>query len=260
SIAGHAKPDEPTTRKAAEAQVSSNLARLNSIPEIAQMGGIEKLAQMTPAQRAQAAELMKQSMLEKQSELRRMMAANAVQGSSTPAKEDEMSPAGKGTAAWVAIQQDLQRMLQERGAIDTAFRTRGDEITNGKGSHREINQDAVAKLAAIPLVNDPVMGRVHDIDQEATLNKQTAARHRERAGFELQQRAALLADQKLKLKDQVSGYQNWLKTHEGNISGSVEVAVAEYELSFIDAAVELAKYSEAVTRDVASYEETAAQG
>jgi hypothetical protein len=120
-------------------------------------------------------------------------------------------------------------------------------------------------------VNDSVMGRVHDLEQEAALNKQTAARHHERANWELQQRAALFAEQKSKLKELASAYQSWLKTNQDKINASTtpadllrgtntEIAVAEYELSFVDAAYDLARYSESVTKDAWGYDGMYQQG
>jgi hypothetical protein len=56
-------------------------------------------------------------------------------------------------------------------------------------------------------------------------------------------------------------YQNWLKQNLNKIKGpTAEVGVAECELSFVDAACELAKYSETVTKDVSLYQEGARTG
>jgi hypothetical protein len=315
-MTGRAKPDEAEMRSAAEAQASSNLARLNSNPVIAQMGGIEKLSQMTPAQRAQLAQQMmqggtkqsfaapggrtstgmqammqkvmtdpayraryeKMSQQEKEAELRRFMASDGVSAPKTTEQiQDEQSQArprlqaANEAAATFAIRQDLQEMMQQRNALDTAFSARDTEITTAKGSHREINEDAAGKLAKIPMVNDSIMGRVHDLQLTATLNKDTAAKHRDRAIWELQQRNALVADQRLKLKDLASSYQHWLKTNQDRINGSTAqedllrgantgIEVAQYEVSFIDAAYDLAKYSEAGNKDAANYQELYLQG
>jgi len=231
SIASREKPDEGTMRKAAEAQATSNLAKLNSLPAIQQMGGIGKLKQMTPEQRAKLAQQMVQTMQQ-----------NAVPlDSRTPgARQTSTSDA----AITAGIQRDLQSMIQQRSAVESAFRTRDAEITNYKGSHREINEDGVAKIAAIPMVNDSVMGRIHDPEMQAAVNTQIAARHHERANWELQQRKALIDEQKTRLKDLASAYQNWLKANQDKINASTapadllrgantEITVAEYELSFM---------------------------
>lgn len=254
-ITSKAKPDETAMRNAAEAQARNNLAQLNNIPVIAQMGGIEKLSQMTPAQRAQLAQQMLQGGI--------------------PLPQTPASPAvrqtGNEAATTSAIRHDLQEMLQQKNTLDTAFSARDAEITNATGSHREINDDAVARLAKIPMVNDSIMGRVHDLQLTAALNKDTAAKHRERAIWELQQRNALFADQRLKLKELASSYQNWLKNNQGKINASTapadllrgantEIEVAQCEVSFVDAALDLAKYSEAATKDAANYQDMFLQG
>jgi hypothetical protein len=260
AVAGQAKPNENALRNTAQTQLNGNLARVNSLPIIAQMGGLEKLAQMTPEQRAQLAQQMMQSMQQ-----------NPADATARSAAGTQRLQPNNDAATTIAIRKDLELMIQQRGALDTAFRNNDSEITNSKGNHREINQDAAENLAKIPMVNDSVMGRVHDLAQEAALNKDTAARHRERAKWELQQRTVLFTDQKLKLNDLANSYQNWLKNNQDKINASTapgdllrgtntEVAVAEYEVSFIDAAYDLAKYSEAATKDAASYEELYLQG
>ena len=219
---------------------------LNNNPIIAQMGGMEKLAQMTPEQRAQAAAQMKQQLMKNPAALSLL---------TTPVS------ANNDTVAGIDIQQELQEMIHQRSASEAEFRNKDAAITNSSGSHHEINQDAAATLAKIPILDDPVMGRVHNIELEATLNKETAERHRVRATKELEQRIALLNDQKLKLKDFASAYQKWVQQNLSKIKGpTTEVGVAEYELSFIDAATDLAKYSEAVTKDVALYQEMTKTG
>jgi hypothetical protein len=142
SIASREKPDETAMRKAAEAQATSNLAKLNSLPVIQQMGGIEKLAQMSPEQRAKLAQQMMQSMQQNPVPI----------GSPAPGARQTSS---NDAAITAGIQRDLQSMIQQRSVVEIAFSTRDAEITNYKGSHREINEDGVAKLAAIPMVNDP---------------------------------------------------------------------------------------------------------
>src|SRR5262245_50953448 len=62
AIADKAKPDQAAVRQAAEAQANSNRTQVNALPAIAQMGGIDVLARMSPAERAQAAQLMAQNM------------------------------------------------------------------------------------------------------------------------------------------------------------------------------------------------------
>ena len=111
----------------------------------------------------------------------------------------------------------------------------------------------------------------YDLQLAAALNKEIAAKHRERAIWELQQRNALFADQRLKLKDLASSYQNFLKNNQGKINASTappdllrgantEIEVAQYEVSFVDAALDLAKYSEAATKDAANYQDMFLQG
>jgi hypothetical protein len=313
NMTSKSKPDEAAMRNAAQAQAGSNLAQLNSNPVIAQMGGIEKLSQMTPAQRAELAKQMmngkmqqapvapggrtspgmqammqkvmtdpeyrkryeKMSDQEKETELRKFMATDPaktfdqIQDEQIQAKQ--RLQAKNEAATTIAIRNDLQEMTRQRNALDTAFSARDLEITNTTGTHREINEEATAKLAKIPMVNDQIMGRVHDLELTAALNKETAAKHHARAIWELQQRNALLADQRLKLKDLASSYQNWLKNNQAKINGSTapadllrgentEIEVASYEESFVDAAYDLAKYSEAGTKEAANYEEMFRQG
>jgi hypothetical protein len=274
AIAAEAKPDETAMRKAAEVQVNSNMAQLNSIPMIAQMGGIEKLAKMTPEQRAQLAKQMRQQMIQNMQQTP-ASSPSPVPSTLVQLPEDKHEAnqvlVNSDAAGTMAIQQDLQSMLQQRAALETAFRAKDDEITNSNGNHQEINRNAIARLALIPMVNDSIMGRVHNLEQEAALNKETAELHRERANWELQQRTALFMDQKVGLKDLVSAYQNWFRKNQDKINASVapadllrgintEIVVAEYEVSFIDAAYELAKYSESATKDAASFEEMSRQG
>jgi hypothetical protein len=252
-ITSKAKPDEAAMRNAAEAQARSNLAQLNNNPVIAQMGGIEKLSQMTPAQRAQLAQ--------------QMMQGGMPQIVAAPGGRQT----GNEAATTIAVRHDLQEMLKQKNALDTAFSARDAEITNATGTHREINEDAVARMAQIPMVNDQIMGRVHDLQMAAALNKEVAAKHRERAIWELQQRNALFADHRLKLKDLASSYQNWLKNNQGKINASTapgellrgantEIEVAQYEVSFVDAACDLAKFSEAATKEAANYQEMYLEG
>src|SRR5262245_61385646 len=117
-VAAEAKPDEAAMRNAAEVQVNSNMAQLNSIPMIAQMGGIEKLARMTPEQREQLGKQMKEQMIQN---MQRPPAASSTPVPSAPAQIKKDSPennqvlVNNDAARTYAIQKDLQSMLQQRG-------------------------------------------------------------------------------------------------------------------------------------------------
>lgn len=245
---------EAAMRKAAEVQVKTNLAQVNGIPAIAQVGGLEKLAQMTPAERAQAAQQMLQA----------LQTPVVLTPIATATPQAGRQQAGDVTVS-MAIREDLRRMTDEYAALELAFGTKDNDITNAKGSHKEIDAEQAVKAAAIPIVVNGEAGRGPDPAKMLALRKEMAARHRDRATWELAQRTALVADHKGKLKALASAYQNWLKINLDKINASTtagdmlrgantEMDVAGFEMTFVGAAERLAKYAENVTGDVSHHE------
>jgi hypothetical protein len=138
-------------------------------------------------------------------------------------------------------------------------------ITNAKGSHQNIGEEQASKGAAIPIVVNGEAGRGPDPAKMLALRKEMATRHRDRAAWELQQRVALVADHRLKLKALASAYQEWLKRNLDAVNASTapedvlrgtntELDVAGFEGTFVAAAERLAKYCERAANDAAGHE------
>ncbi len=245
---------EAAMRKTAEAQAKNKLAQVSGIPAIAQVGGLEKLTQMTPAERAQAAQQMLQAL--------RSPAVLTPTATATP--QAARQQAGEVTVA-MQIREDLRRMTDELAALVWAFGTKDQEITNAKGSHKEIDAEQAVKASAIPIVVNGEAGRGPDPVKMLALRKEVAARHRDRAAWELAQRTALVADNKRTLKVLASAYRGWLTlnldkinatTTPGGVLGgaNTEIDVAGFEGTFVAQAERLAQYSQSATRDASAHE------
>ena len=95
------------------------------------------------------------------------------------------------------------------------------------------------------------------------LNREQAAKDRDRAAYELAERTKLYKQRKAQYEALIAEYRIWLKQNLGRINTSMdnvihnnnsELTVAGYEDALITAAENLANYSKDAALDAARYE------
>ena len=223
---GKEMPDKATLERQAKAQA-------NSSPIVAGMGGIDNIQQMTPEQRQQAArqaaanfqqnivtgggrnspamQAMMQRMMndpeyrarfqkmsdqQKEAEIRNNMGTVAPPTPEQHQKAQQELRAGNEVATNMAIRNELNQMSQRIGEIDLEFTKKDQAISASKGSHEDIAREIGAKMAKVPVVELGEYGHDRDPQQMMALEREQAARDRERAALELSQRVALHAQRK----------------------------------------------------------------
>jgi hypothetical protein len=232
-------------------------AQANSNAIVSRMGGVDKIQQMTPEQRAAAArqsmaafqqslvtgggrnspemQAMMQKVMsdpayrarlnnmspkEQEEEIRRNMGAVAPQTAEAHQKAQESLRSGQEVATAGAIRSELAQMSQRITAFENDFESRDRAISSGPGSHEEIAREFAAKLAKVPMVELGEYGHDRDPEQVAALARQQAKRDLDRAAYELVERTKLYQQRKARYQQLVAEYQMWLRQNSGRINAS----------------------------------------
>lgn len=289
----HQIPDQAAVAKQAKADANAN-------PIVAGMGGTDKIEQMTPDQRKAAAlqsaqtyqqnltakagrgspemQAMMQKMMsdpqyrarfmqmsdaEKEAAIRNAMGASA----SAPAIADSSQPAATSNPAAnaIAVRHELDQWRQQIGVISADFARKDEAVSLAKGSHDDIARDISARIAKVPVIELGEYGHDRDPEKVIALQQEQAALDRQRAEWELKQRAALESEQRQQLKQLATSYENWLKQNSARINTSIgdplhntdtELDLAGYEDQLITMFENLAKYGQNATKEAARYEKT----
>jgi hypothetical protein len=200
---------------------------------------------------------------EQEAELRKYMGKTPAPPTGETAAERRAKQAMNETSAVLARQNEVAAIHQRILGIDEEFVKKDQAITTGPGSHEQIAQQTGAKIAKIPLVGGGEAGPMPDPVKFRAVEREQATLDRNRAGWELQQRAALYAERKAKYKEVAASYAAWLKQNVGPISSPtaklLDDATADIALrceeELINLAENLRKYNEETTRDAAQYEQ-----
>jgi len=286
-----ARKKQTPDKAAAKNQVDAN-------PVVADAGGVDKLQQMNREQQKQAlqhsaaqnigamggpdmqamleklmtdpeykARFDRMSDKEKEAEFRKSASSGPPTAEQQKGRQqaDEALQTGNNTRAAMDLRGELQQMSQRTSEIDAEFAQKDREITTAPGNHGDIAKDIEAKVERLPLVNMGELGQDHDPKKVEALEQEHVTRDRERAAWELQQRAALYVRRKAQYQELADAYESWLKHNLGRINAplmgslpgsSAELAVAGYEDDLIKLSENLANCSLEATKDAAEYERT----
>jgi hypothetical protein len=243
-------PSQAETERQTRAQVNAN-------PITSGMGGMEKMQQMTPAQREAAARqsvanyqqnlvtgdgrnspemqammqkvmsdpayrarLMQMNPREQEAEVRRNMGDIAPQTAEQHQNAQQQVRAGNETATAMAVRNEISQMQQRFAAIDADFARRDLAITNSPGNHQQIADEIGAKMANVPIVALGEYGHDRDPEQMMRLTRERVVRDRERADVELLERTQLYQQRKAQYAKLIAEYQTWLKQNLGRINTS----------------------------------------
>jgi hypothetical protein len=161
------------------------------------------------------------------------------------------------------VRNEIAQMAQRISAYEMEFEQRDRAISNSPGNHNEIAQEIGAKIAKVPMVELSEYGHDRDPEQVMALMREQARRDRDRAAFELAERAKLYKQRKAQYSEWIAAYQIWLKQNQGRINTSrgdafhnnnTDMAVAGYENELINVSERLARYSEESNEEAARYE------
>lgn len=286
-----------------EAGIRRNMeAEVNKNPIVAQMGGVEKIQNMSEEEAkaaalqasaqmmqnpgmqsagmtalyqkvvsdpAYAARFEKMSDKEKEAELRKYMAGDQVQAK-TPQQmaqaqqaRDQQSKASNDVANALEINQfltDLQtKLMQTQDALAQEFAA----VETAANGHDAIESEFASKLKAIPVVELGEYGRDHDPAKVKVLKMETVTKHRNQAITELKQNQVLLNKLKNYYKQVISEYSTYIQKNADKINGdpaalyngtNTELAVANFEMSLLSLATDIAQRSQHITSDLAHWE------
>jgi hypothetical protein len=208
----------------------------------------ERFEKMTPA--------------EQEAEMRKAMGPTAVVAEHTAAEEKHSMQASNEASAVMSRNNELNAIFQKMVVVDQEFVAKDAAITTAPGGFNKINDDINAKIKNIPLVDGGEMGQVPDPGKYRAVMIEKVTLSRNRAAWELQQRAALYTRRRAAYKQLASEYSAWLKQNPPRATGttaqvmedsSLETAV-RCEEELIGMAERLAKYSEDSTTNAAQHE------
>jgi hypothetical protein len=256
---------EEDQKQAAAQAVGSYTQSLSGAPgNTSSGGGMQAMMERMMNDPAYQERFEKMSKKEQEAELQKYMGnahAPAPPSGETDA-ERQAKQATKETVAVVAGQNELGNIMQRVRAGDAEFDNKDKAILDAPGGHDQITKEIGARIQKLPVIGHGEAGDIVDPVKLQALQREQATRDRTRAGWELQQRAALYAQRKSQYKEVAANYTAWLKKNLGPVSNqtaqllddsTVEMAV-DCEEQLIGLSEDLAKYTAEATRYAAQYE------
>jgi hypothetical protein len=236
-------------------------------PVLPDMPGMKGFMEKYMSDKAFAAQYDKMSEAQKEKVIKGFMEAEKP-GSSTAAVpmdnskfEKDQKDQNKIRVA-MQIQEVLSELKLRMEKLTRDYENKVKALASGPGSYAEIQKAYDQEYAKIPLV---VMGEGH-VKEPGAMNALTAkdvAAKRARNAEELAKKAAWLTDLKAKYKLVVNDYNDLIQKYKGSINGSVkdlyngtntELGLADFEVSLMDLAGNLGRFSQAATEAAASME------
>ncbi|MFN7116573.1 MAG: hypothetical protein ACK4TA_07205 [Saprospiraceae bacterium] len=232
-------------------------AEVNKNPIIAQMGGIEKVQNMSEAEAkaaalqaanqymqnpgiesagmtalyqkvmsdpAYAARFEKMSDKEKEAELRKYM-ANDAPVANTPQRQQALAQQQteqQKVQNSMEINQFLTDMHVKLSNVQMAMETEFAAVTTGANNHHAIEEAHGKKLKLIPIVELGEYGHDHDPAKVQALRLETLTKHRTQATAELKQYQALLSKLRTQYKLITTEYLAFIKQNAHKINGNPE--------------------------------------
>jgi hypothetical protein len=164
----------------------------------------------------------------------------------------------------LAQQNELGEIIRRINAGNEEWQQKDAAILATPGNHQQIKDDIDVKIGKLPIIGQGEAGPFVDPVAYDALLRELSVRDRARAAWELPRRSALYNQRKAKYKEVAAAYTAWHKrsftavssetTHIMDDSTAEMALKAEQDL--IGLSEELARYSEEVTRDAASYEQS----
>lgn len=161
------------------------------------------------------------------------------------------------------VNEKITAVYQQLQDAAAAFGRAMDEWNATPVSHEEIEAEFNQKYNALPEIVAGEAGRQKDPEQFRLLKLRTAEAHRERAANGLKHHTALYGELKQQYKLAVSDYLDYMSGNSHKVNGDVaglydgtntELAVIDFEISLLGLAEGLAKWSEELTQEAASWE------
>ena len=256
---------EEEAKQAAAQAAGSYQQSLSGAPSNPSGGGMQAMMQRMMNDPAYQERFEKMSKKEQEAELQKYMgnASAPPPPAGETAAERQAQQATKETTAVIGKQKELSDIIQRMRGIDGEFVKKDQAIMATPGGYDQIAKDVGARIENLPVVARGEGGDVVDPVKLQVLERERATRDRSRAGWELQQRAALYAQRKARYKEVATAYAAWLRQNIGPVNtqtaqllddGTVEMAVT-CEEDLIGLAEGLAKYTERATADAAQWEQ-----
>lgn len=266
--------EEVSQMSEAEARAAANKAAAEYMADPFAANGIQSdgmtaLYQKIITDPAYAARFEKMSEKEKEAELRKYMANDKPQVK-TPAQmeqqhrefEQQTRQSNKVKVA-MEFQQAIAGFTARIHEVQLQYAQERTERLNAPDNHTEIEADFSKKYALIPEVVYGEYGRDKDIEQLSKLKLETAARHQAFAAIILKQDVEAINKLKANLKSAVAEYTQYFHARKQDINGNLadqmqgtetESMFANFEMSLLGLAQDLAKYSRESVQEAAQWE------
>src|SRR2546426_6903461 len=256
---------EEEAKQAAAQAVGSYQQSLSGAPgNTPSSGGMQAMMERMMNDPAYQERFEKMSKKEQEAELQKYMGNAHAPAPPTgeTAAERQAKQATKETATVMAGQNELGNIMQRMRAGDAEFAKKDQAILAAPGGHDQIAKEIGARIEKLPVIGHGEAGDIVDPIKLQALEREQVTRSRTRATWELEQRAALYAQRKVRYKEGAATYTAWLKKNLGPVSSqtaqllddaTVEMAL-QCEEQLIGLSEDLAKYTAEATRYAAQHE------